>query len=69
MDRFSRGLPAAFSLALISFPRKAFSDFLATKLLGYPYQGKMGEGFTLHCIKNLIFLFFLVTMILSPLYR
>lgn len=40
MDGFSRGLPAAFSLALISFPRRAFSDFLATSFWGTHFRGK-----------------------------
>ena len=57
--------PVAFSLDLISFPKKV-SDFFVYQLLGCPVQEKMGDGFSLHCIKKKkshlpVFFFFLVT--------
>ena len=58
--------PVAFSLDLISFPKKV-SDFFVYQLLGCPVQEKMGDGFSLHFIKKKIssscffVFFFLVT--------
>lgn len=53
------GFPYAFSLVLISFPKEAFSDFLATNFFGANFRKQWVKISFLHCIKklNLVFLF------------